>query len=76
MNYGYQWTFCWLDTCLVMSGAQSLRRAILLSGHRQEHSRKENVPLQFEPDLFCRYMDAWILQSSECLAPLTNIKFA
>lgn len=53
-----------------------LTGAIPLSRHRQEHSRKENVPLLSEPDLFCRYMDAWSLQSSACLAPLTNIKYA
>ena len=53
-----------------------LTGVIPLSRHRQEHHRKENVPLLPEPDLFCRYMDAWSLQSSECLAPLTNIKYA
>lgn len=78
-SYGYQWTLCWLDAHLVMNGAQRLiclTGAIPLSRHRQEHSRKENVPLLSEPDLFCRYMDAWSLQSAECLAPLTNIKYA
>lgn len=50
--------------------------AILLSGRRQEPSREENAPFPAEPVLFCRYTDVCSLQSTECLAPLTDIKYA
>lgn len=39
----------------------TLAGTIPLSRHREEQSRKENVPLLSEPDLFYRYTDAWSL---------------